>query len=158
MTSQYEHSIQPIPSGARLAARVIVIAPDNRILLLRAADEQFGVHWWVLPGGGLQPGEGFEDAAVREVLEETGLSVAVSQCVWTRQHSFEFNGEVVHQYERFFVARTKTRLINPKQQDDYIQGHRWWSEQEICSSDERFAPQTSKQSFLSDFVHDFLSA
>ncbi len=38
-----------------------------------------GTHVWTLPGGGLKEGEAIRDAAVREMLEETGLRVAVTR-------------------------------------------------------------------------------
>jgi ADP-ribose pyrophosphatase YjhB (NUDIX family) len=50
---------------------------DDRLLLIRN-DWADG---WLLPGGGVEPGEDWERAAVREVREETGVTVAVDRPV-----------------------------------------------------------------------------
>jgi 8-oxo-dGTP pyrophosphatase MutT (NUDIX family) len=49
----------------------VVVGRDRRVLLLRRADEGT----WGLPKGKIEPRESPEEAAIREVLEETGLSV-----------------------------------------------------------------------------------
>jgi 8-oxo-dGTP pyrophosphatase MutT (NUDIX family) len=49
--------------------RVIVIRGD-RILMVQHQDTNG--RFWILPGGGVKPGESLEEAAVREVLEEAG--------------------------------------------------------------------------------------
>lgn len=50
----------------------IVFSPDRtQVLLIQRRD----VPVWVLPGGGIDPGESPEDAVVREILEETGFTV-----------------------------------------------------------------------------------
>lgn len=47
---------------------------------------------WVLPKGGLAPGERPEDAAVREVLEETGLQAVVISHIGDVTYDFSISG------------------------------------------------------------------
>jgi len=49
--------------------RIFVVA-DNKLLLIRT---WLGADAWGLPGGGVKRGESLEDAAVRELREETGI-------------------------------------------------------------------------------------
>lgn len=52
------------------------IVRDGKVLVaLRSADDDFLPGYWELVGGGVEPGETPEDAVVREVKEETGLTV-----------------------------------------------------------------------------------
>jgi ADP-ribose pyrophosphatase YjhB (NUDIX family) len=53
----------------RVAAYGLIVEGD-RVLL--AHWNEAGHDGWTLPGGGLEPGEDPADAAVREILEETG--------------------------------------------------------------------------------------
>jgi 8-oxo-dGTP pyrophosphatase MutT (NUDIX family) len=60
----------------RIGARVLLLDPANRVLLIHAlnpADPDH--HWWELPGGGLDHGEDLQAAARREVAEETGITL-----------------------------------------------------------------------------------
>jgi 8-oxo-dGTP diphosphatase len=52
-----------------LAAGGVVVRDDGRIAVIHRPRYDD----WSLPKGKLDPGEGFEDGAVREVLEETGV-------------------------------------------------------------------------------------
>ncbi|RIH86167.1 Diadenosine hexaphosphate hydrolase [Calidithermus terrae] len=52
-------------------AGVVVLDSHDRVLLGHRTDNGF----WGLPGGAMEPGESFEEAARREVFEETGLTV-----------------------------------------------------------------------------------
>lgn len=50
----------------------IIIEVSGRIVLIKRKNPPFG---WALPGGFVDYGESFEDAAVREAFEETGLQL-----------------------------------------------------------------------------------
>jgi len=52
--------------------RVIVYRDDGDILLVK---NRFSRQEWALPGGGVNRNESYEQAAVREVLEEVGLKI-----------------------------------------------------------------------------------
>ncbi|GLX17682.1 nucleotide triphosphate diphosphatase NUDT15 [Streptomyces lavendulae] len=53
---------------ATVGVGLIVVGPDGRVLLGQAHDGN-----WELPGGKVDPGERFEETAVRELAEETSL-------------------------------------------------------------------------------------
>jgi ADP-ribose pyrophosphatase YjhB (NUDIX family) len=73
----------------------IVRAPDGQVLLLRhrlwAAGSQ-----WGFPSGFARRGEDFTDTIVREVHEETGLSVRVGRLVELRS-GFRYRVEVYYE-------------------------------------------------------------
>jgi len=129
-----------VTENPRLAARILLIDTVDRLLLMQAR-HPLGHFFWVAPGGGLEPGETFEAAAQRELLEETGQSPAIGPCVWTRRHSHIWDGRQFDQAERYFMARTTSGLVKPVKLDDYIVGYRWWSLDEITASTEIFAPR-----------------
>ncbi|MDO5493514.1 MAG: NUDIX domain-containing protein [Nesterenkonia sp.] len=59
-------------------------------LLLPHLDDEVGIGW-TLPGGGLEPGEPPDEAALREVLEETGYDVELTSTLGVR--SFVVSGD-----------------------------------------------------------------
>lgn len=133
------------PPILRPAARVLLVDEQDRILLLRANVGQGDV--WITPGGALEPGETAEDAARRELREETGIdSAELSPCVWTRVHRFEWGGQRYEQQERFFVARAESPIITLDGCGDaeleFLLEWRWWTADEIAASDAVFAPRT----------------
>jgi 8-oxo-dGTP pyrophosphatase MutT (NUDIX family) len=52
-------------------ASTIVINPEGKVLMLHRSDNDC----WCFPGGALELGENLEETAMREVLEETGLTL-----------------------------------------------------------------------------------
>ncbi len=134
-----------IPKKSRLASRVILINQEKRVLYLKASEPNNDHIFWVMPGGGLEPNESFEEAALREAHEESGCTIKLGPYVWYRRHRDSWNGKPFDQYERFFVASTTESLYNPTNQDSYILNHHWWSLDELQASNHDFAPRSIKK-------------
>jgi 8-oxo-dGTP pyrophosphatase MutT (NUDIX family) len=92
----------------RRGARVILFDGAGRVLLARGHDiGQPQRSWWFTIGGGIGDGESERDAAVREVLEETGIRLdpaALVGPVLTRSAIFDFYRVWCRQEETFFLA------------------------------------------------------
>jgi len=61
----------------RISAHALVLDDERRILLCRIAPHIDAGGRWTLPGGGLEFGETPEAGALREVEEESGLTVTL---------------------------------------------------------------------------------
>lgn len=147
-------------SPIRQAARVLLLDRDGRALLFRFVDPVNGSPFWITPGGGLDEGETFEDAAKRELREETGIVLGdqrtaadkpaeacmLGPCVWTRTIDIRYRHKRFRQHERYFPLQLNTSQpsIDTAGMLDYevtdLHEHRWWSAADIAASDHRFAP------------------
>jgi 8-oxo-dGTP diphosphatase len=68
----------------RRIAVVFVVDPHGRVLMQhRSADAAVSPNQWTMPGGKIEEGEAPVDAARREVLEETGLTVSDLVPIWS---------------------------------------------------------------------------
>jgi len=130
----------------RLAGRVIVLDPDDRVLLFRYDDGPPNGRHWCTPGGGLNDGEDYLAVARRELAEETGwtdvpLGAEVHQRVRTMQHG----DAIVEQHERFFVGRVEVPRrrfgeVAAMHASDGIAAWHWWTLAEMDITDEVIWP------------------
>jgi 8-oxo-dGTP pyrophosphatase MutT (NUDIX family) len=104
------------PRPWRLSGRLLILDPDDRVLLVHCHDPvlpAFG-EWWEVPGGGVDPGEDTVAAALREVAEETGVTVprdAVLPGRWEQDITYRWLG--VRRWSRHVVH--VARLTAPAQ-------------------------------------------
>jgi 8-oxo-dGTP pyrophosphatase MutT (NUDIX family) len=144
---------------ARVAARVVLLDPEDTFLLIRShdPDRPDGPTWWHVPGGGLDAGETVEQAAQREIAEEVGVVLdAVGPCVGTRTTRFTFGGLPYVQAESFFVVRLPARVevsavswtdVEKRATLDW----RWWSVADLGTTLDTVYP-----SGLADLVSGWL--
>ncbi|MEE9417455.1 MAG: NUDIX domain-containing protein [Acidimicrobiales bacterium] len=131
----------------RPAARVVLLDRSSRIFMVNAIDpaDRSKPAWWEIPGGGMDPGESSEQAALREVHEETGIAnVEIGPCIWTQQVQFTFAGMFFDSDERIHVAWCDGGEYAPKGLEYFealaFRGAKWWDVEELIASDEPVLP------------------
>ena len=134
----------------RPSSRLLVIDRLQRILLFRFEHRQgalAGQQFWATPGGALDPGESYAQAACRELLEETGLSVDdIGPEVGQRIVTFQMpDGEMVRADERSFLVRAGALEISTERwtalEHEVMAAHRWWSATDLRSATEQVWPE-----------------
>ena len=134
----------------RPSSRLLILNREHRVLLFRFEHKRgplAGQVYWATPGGGLDPGESFEAAACRELLEETGLRIHdPGPQVARREASFQLpTGEMVTADERFFLIRIHHLDVSPENwtelEHDVMSAHRWWSHADLKSTTDQTWPE-----------------
>lgn len=147
--------IDPLP--VRRAARVILLDPENRVLLMRYDDGPPNGSHWSTPGGGLNADEEYPAAALRELAEETGWhDVVLLGEALRREFEMQYGRQLVRQRERLYLARTdqsgrEIRSVEAMHAADGIAAWRWWSLAELESTTETVWPAE-----LADLIKNLL--
>ncbi|MES2171266.1 MAG: NUDIX domain-containing protein [Actinomycetota bacterium] len=142
----------PNRPGLRRTSRILLYDRDGHLLLfLTKAPDTSGVARWLTPGGGVDAGETHDQAAVRELFEETGLAVDdLGAPVWS--HDFEvmwdsadhsaghaeFYRLVVDRFEPSDAHWTEDEKVD-------VLAHRWWSPHDLLTTSEPYEPSELPQ-------------
>lgn len=126
----------------RRAARVVAVNEKDELLLLRGHDFSDVEHWWWFTvGGGLEPGEDHQQAAIREFFEETGWRLERNQLqgpVLRRHATFEFHELTCRQDEEFFFVRLAEAPVFTSEHITAVEKQvldeiKWWNLAELAT-------------------------
>lgn len=141
----------------RPTARLIVLDDADRVLLFQVEDygivdplDPRGANrptiCWITPGGGVDEGETYEEAALRELREETGLATErLGPCVHEQEWLLYFSGRPVLLQQRYYPVHASTVAIsldgqNPAERAAHLD-QRWWSLAELEATAEAYFPE-----------------
>ncbi|MCB9798883.1 NUDIX domain-containing protein [Candidatus Nomurabacteria bacterium] len=144
MPTFYNSHFEPIekPEDEPIHMRAggyVCVTKDDTILLVNPTWS----HFWEFPGGGVDPGEHIQDAAIRECMEETGYSIQISsETPFAVTESFYVspsNGKFYQNIGVFFHAKLTSETPDAEKVfRDEIRQIRWVPKNEI--TEEIFHP------------------
>jgi 8-oxo-dGTP diphosphatase len=130
----------------RPAARILLVDGAGRVLLFRFTPEDGRPPFWCTVGGAVDPGESYEQAARRELYEETGIVADPGAEVFRREVDFlTIEGVEVTADERYFLVRTDAREIDAQGHTELeqrvMQHWRWVYPAELAALGEQYFPE-----------------
>ena len=107
----------------------LFILAGERLALIRKPHFEDGI--WRPPGGGVKPGEPFEQGVLREALEETGLEVELERYLVAAEARFLYGPHDVPWRTHVFLARALTDELEPRDTEE-IAAARWGTLEELA--------------------------
>jgi len=102
-----------------LVTRTIVVH-DGKLLLIRRSESDSNSGNYEFPGGMVDKGESLEQAAVRELVEETGISVSISDLDFYISHAYEPEPGVDRLTTVFVVIVNSDKVTLSWEHDDHL--------------------------------------
>lgn len=150
----------------RNSIRVILMNEKKEVLLMcvddkktTSSDGTYSGPFWVLVGGGMDPGEDIKEAAFRELYEETGFKrddVELGPVVWRSEVNMVLAGTPSYIKDQYIVAKTKKHAISQENFTDWekevVRKVAWFSLEQIKDISDPVYPTG-----LTDYLPDILA-
>ena len=75
---------------------------------------------WVLPKGTVESGESYEQTALREVKEESGVSARIVEYLGKSQYSFSAYTEIVEKEVHWYLMLSDSYYSKPQQEEFFL--------------------------------------
>ncbi len=139
----------------RNSVRVLLFNEKQELLLICAEDpntttmagKKYGRRFWFTVGGQIEKGETLEEAAYREIFEETGIvqsDVELGPIVWYGAFDLIVFGTPSHLKQRFIVAHTRQNVIThahlTQEEQAVVKESGWFSLEQIRTCPEVIYP------------------
>ena len=130
----------------RPAARILLVDGQDRVLLFRFTPDDGRPPFWCTPGGKVDDGETYEQAARRELREEVGLDLDCGPQVAQRTVDFlTIEGVEVTADERYFRVEVDACEVvsagHTELERRVMQSWRWFSAAELAALEEAVFPE-----------------
>lgn len=123
----------------RLAVRALILDRKDRLLMVNAYPGGQS-DLWCAPGGGCDAGQSLHQNLIREVHEETGLSIAVGEMALVNEFHDPKTG--FHQVDLFFRCTITAGALDPGWTDPegVVSERRFFARDDLAASRVRFKP------------------
>jgi len=123
-SSKNEYPPQPVVAvGA-------IVFKNNRVLLVRRAQPP-SQDLWAIPGGRVEIGETLQEAAEREILEETGITIQAREPVYTFDY-IERDGSELPRFHYVIIDMIADYVRGEIRAGDDAADARWVSAEELA--------------------------
>ena len=72
---------------------------------------------WVLPKGTVEAGESFEDTAIREIMEESGVEAVIRGYIGDTNYTFNVGSDVVNKRVHWYLCQTYSYKSKPQKEE-----------------------------------------